>query len=243
MPFSVPERRSQSCPAARAPLFVHSYHQYWQQHRHRLFSTSLYFSQQHLGMCVCVCVCVWVCVLISHLLHNNSKSRWHVPIADKHFIVWSVYHVIPLILPSFVNTWWRLQWSPAEEVNQRVAGFWPFQPEREFGKSLGYWLPFREPGVCFLYLLSAGLVCHVQEACIIIIHFSLLCDLPAALVSLLSEEHSPFTCSNSPSFFLIINLMFCNQWHHLWVVYGGATGKKIVVELRTRWWLWRGIHE
>ena len=194
-------------------------------------------------VCVCVCVCVWVCVLISHLLHNNSKSRWHVPIADKHFIVWSVYHVIPLILPSFVNTWWRLQWSPAEEVNQRVAGFWPFQPEREFGKSLGYWLPFREPGVCFLYLLSAGLVCHVQEACIIIIHFSLLYDLPAALVSLLSEEHSPFTCSNSPSFFLIINLMFCNQWHHLWVVYGGATGKKIVVELRKRWWLWRGIHE
>ena len=59
-PFSVPERKSQSCPATRAPLFVHSHRQYWQQHRHRLFSTSLYFSQQHLGVCVCVCesVCV-----------------------------------------------------------------------------------------------------------------------------------------------------------------------------------------
>lgn len=48
--------------------------------------TAHIFPKQHLRVCACVCACTYV--LISHLSYSSSKSRWHVPIADKHFTVW-----------------------------------------------------------------------------------------------------------------------------------------------------------
>lgn len=72
--------KSQGCCVSYTSLFVYFCDQYQQQH----------WEESPLLACIFLnipCRCVCLSVLISHLFNLNSKCRWHIPIADKHFLV------------------------------------------------------------------------------------------------------------------------------------------------------------